>query len=185
MQLGGRLLAAAADVGAALADHQALDGVATARAGLSGAAENFEKGSIADLLTKVSGVVGGNGFFPKDPGTSDHGPRHTGCDQVVDHGLDFRKFRHIFVFGAVLSAGPIFLWILSDKHIRLSAAAADYPDVAGIGSGGLFFLLRLFGLGHQLAQLFFKFLSLFSFHSVCVSFLFKFVSFVWGYFRTK
>ena len=41
------LLAAAADVGAALADHQALDGVATAWAGLSGAAENFEKGSIA------------------------------------------------------------------------------------------------------------------------------------------
>jgi len=33
-------------VGAALADHQALDGVATARAGLAGTAKNFEKRAI-------------------------------------------------------------------------------------------------------------------------------------------
>ena len=49
---------------------------------------------IADLLTKVSGVVSGNGFFPEDPGMGDHGSRHTGCDQIVNNGLDFRKFRH-------------------------------------------------------------------------------------------
>ena len=56
--------------------------------------------------------------------------------------------------------------LLGDEHIRLASTAAYHPDGAGFDWGGLFFLRRLFGLCHQLAQLFFKFLFLLCFHAV-------------------